>query len=70
MKPLLFALTVAAIACSCTTQKPIYPVLRVRDYDPNNNRVTDDGLLLRWTNWGVGFWQGTNWIKIFEASEK
>lgn len=57
----------AVIGCS----KPDpYPVLRVRDYDPMNNRVTEDGQLVRWTNWGIGFFQHkTNWVKVLEAKE-
>lgn len=67
MKPLLFALTVAAIACSCTTKKP---VLRLLYYDPNNNRVDEKGQLLPWTNWGAGVKIGTNWVELIRAEEK
>lgn len=70
----IFWAFISLIACLCFIQgcaKPDpYPVLRVRDWDPNNNRVTEDGQLVRWTNFGIGFRQGTNWIKVLEAQEK
>ena len=54
------------VLCSCS----IEPTLRVRDYDRHNNRVDEKGNLVPWTNWGVGFYRGTNWIKILQAEEK
>lgn len=67
MKTLIAIIAVAAI-CGCTKPDP-YPVLRVRDYDPLNNRVDEKGNLVPFTNWGVGFRSGTNWILLFQADE-
>ena len=55
------------ILCSCATKKPVLSVLY---YDPNNNRVTEDGQLVAFTNWAVGFTIGTNQIKLIEAQER
>jgi len=58
-----------ALICGCARDP--YPVLQVRDYDPNNNRVDEAGQLVPWTNWGVGFYPkgSTNWVKLFQARE-
>lgn len=66
----LFALILAAIACSCARREPVLPLLHLRDYDPKNNRVDEKGNLVPWTNWGVGFFQNGRWIKVLEAQEK
>ena len=68
MKTLIALIAIAALfGCA---RNP-YPVLRVREYDPRNNRVDEAGQLVRWTNWGVGFYPkgSTNWIKLFQANE-
>lgn len=56
-----------ALLCGCASDP--YPVLRVREYDPLNNRVDEKGNLVPFTNWGVGFRSGTNWVLLFQADE-
>ena len=52
--------------CSCS----IEPTLRVRDYDRHNNRVDQQGNLVPWTNWSIGYRMGTNWVNILNAREE
>jgi hypothetical protein len=69
MKTLLLITLCALCGCSKPQPEP-YPVLRVRDWDPMNNRVDERGNLVPFTNWGIGFFKGTNFIKVMEAREK
>jgi len=64
MKTLL-TLTIIALLCGCANEH----TLVIRDYDSHNNRVTQDGQLVPWTNWAAGFYAGSNFIKVFQAIE-
>ncbi len=58
------------ILCSCAPKPKTYPVLHLLHIDRNNNRVDQQGNLIPWTNFGIGYFDGTNWIQIFGAKEE